>query len=110
METITPAQETTRQMLQELGIPANRIGYRFLCAAIPCYAQDSNQSVTKELYPAIGKAFGYSNGCAVERAIRGVILDATEHNETDVWKQYFPRCRKAPSNSLFIATLAECLK
>ena len=110
METIAPAQEMTRQMLQELGIPANRIGYRFLCAAIPCYAQDSNQSVTKELYPAIGPAFGYSNGCAVERAIRGVILDATEHNETDVWKQYFPRCHKAPSNSLFIATLAECLK
>ena len=110
METITPAQEMTRQMLQELGIPANRIGYRFLCAAIPCYAQDSNQSVTKELYPTIGKSFGYSNGCAVERAIRGVILDALEQSDADIWKQYFPRCRKVPSNSLFIATLAECLK
>ena len=106
--TITAA--VTRQTLLELGIPVNRVGFQYLCIAVPAYAKDSMQSLTKELYPAIGRQFGYPNGYAVERAIRNVIVEAWEHGNADAWVQYFPRCDKAPSNSLFIATLAERLK
>lgn len=106
--TITAA--VTRQTLIELGIPINRVGFQYLCIAIPAYAKDSMQSLTKELYPAIGIQFGYPNGYAVERAIRNVIVEAWEHGSADTWAQCFPWCSKAPSNSLFIATLAERLK
>ena len=43
--TITAA--VTRQTLIELGIPINRVGFQYLCIAIPAYAKDSMQSLTK---------------------------------------------------------------
>lgn len=103
-------QNLTIMMLHELGVPAHRIGYKQLCAAIPCYARDDTQSLTKELYPSIARRFGYPNCGPVEHAIRLAILDGWERGRREVWEGYFPCALRPPSNKLFIATLAERLK
>lgn len=102
--------ESVRQALHELGFPVHHGGYRRLCAAIPRYAQDPEQSLTKELYPDVARELGCTNPCDVESSIRRAILTAWDQGDRDVWIQYFPRCRKAPTNLVFIATLAEYLK
>lgn len=107
-QTILTLHATAR-MLHELGIPIHRNGYRQLCIAIPCYAQQDIQSLSKELYPYVADYFGQTNWQAVERSIRDVILDAWEHRDPEVWEVYFPKFRKVPSNKMFISTLAEHL-
>lgn len=110
-DQITPIdQEQTCQMLRELNIAVHRHGYTQLTVAIPYYAHDRTQGLCKELYPFIAAHLGYSNWHAVERSIRDVILVAWEHRDPDTWEKYFPDTRKAPTNKVFIATLADRLR
>lgn len=110
MESQLTAQERTQQMLHELGFSTRHVGYKVLCIAIPRYAQNSSQSITKELYPSLRKQFGYRRPTAVEHPIRYAIGEAWAHGDPDAWKARFPACRKAPSNMEFIATISEQLK
>ena len=96
-------------MLRELGIPVHRIGYRLLREAIPRFAQDRSQSVTKELYPYLAREFACSGWQAAERSMRIAILSAWERGDPEAWQKYFPGIQKAPCNKQFIATLAEFL-
>lgn len=100
----------TKAILHELGIAVHRIGYKQLRIGIPRFAQDDSMSLTKELYPYIAHELGCSDWRTIEHSIRGVILTAWERRDPEVWTAYFPACRKAPSNKLFIATLAERIK
>lgn len=108
-QTTPPAQDTIRQMLRELSVPIHRTGYRQLCIAIPRFAQDSSQSLTKELYPYVAAQLGCADWRTVEHSIRVVILDAWQRRNPKVWEKYFPGAQKPPSNKQFIATLAEFL-
>lgn len=110
MQTSHTAQELTRQMLHELGFSPRLSGYKALCLAIPNYAQNSSQSITKELYPYLRREFGYIRPAAVERTIRYAISEAWERGDPGAWGRYFPRCSKAPSNMVLIATLAEYIR
>ncbi len=110
MEPILDIQKQTRHMLRELGFSTRHTGYKALCVAIPKYAQNNTLSMTKELYPSLRKQFGYESPSAIERPIRYAISEAWEHGRANVWEQYFPGAEKAPSNSIFIATLAEYLQ
>lgn len=103
-------QADTIKMLHELQIGIHRLGYRQLFIAIPCYALDNNQSLSKELYPYVAEYYGYKDWHPVEHAIRVAIIDAWEHRDPFTWEYYFPGSKKAPSNKRFIATLAERLK
>lgn len=103
-------QIQTGSMLRGLGFSAHRIGYKQLCIAIPYFAQDYTQSLVKKLYPYIARIFGYSDWHAVEHAIRCAVHDAWLNGDPTIWAEYFPNCRKPPSNKQFIATLAEHLK
>lgn len=102
--------DTTRQVLMELGLQPKRIGYQFLCVAIPYFAERRNLSMKKELYPYIAKEFGYPDDRGIERAFRTAISDGWARGYRKAWERYFPDCTKAPSNMVFIATLAEHLK
>lgn len=97
-------------LLHELGFSAHRLGYKYLTIAIPCYAHDSEQSLSKEIYPYVGACFHFAHWPSVERSIRSAIADAWEHGNPSVWRQYFPNLEKAPSNKHFIAVLAERLR
>lgn len=108
--TTTAATEQTRQMLRELEFSPCHTGYKMLCIAIPSYAKNNTQSITKELYPSLSKQFGSFNFQAAERSIRYAIAEAWRHGDPEHWKRYFPKCAKAPSNMVFIAELSELLK
>lgn len=99
-------------LLLALGVHTNNKGYIYLREAVPIYAKDPQQSVTKELYPAVGKLCG-ANVEQVERAMRTAIQRAWDHRDEQIWKMYFVTradgTMKRPSNSEFISRLAELL-
>lgn len=113
-ETLPGHQQQTEQFLYDLRFPAHRCGYRHLCIGIPQFRTDENQSMTKALYPYIASRTGNRvSPDAVERSIRSVIHYAWNHRTPEsaaVWEQFFPGIPEAPTNKLFIATLARYLK
>lgn len=106
--TTTP--NSVRSLLRQLSIPISHTGYRRLCIGIPEFTRNPEQSITKELYPYIAKASGCASSQDVESCIRRSILRGWEIGDRDVWQRYFPGAAKAPSNLVFIATLAEYLE
>lgn len=98
------------RILSELGIPTHKNGYEQLLTAIPLYALDRRQSLSKELYPAVAKAFGYRDWKAIEHSIRSVITAAWKHRDPIVWQRYFPGMHSRPSNKTFLAALADQLR
>jgi len=110
---IIPAQspETiTVRILLELGIPAHRAGYSQLCIAIPHFSEYKNANLSDGLYFYVSNTLHCTGWRAVERAIRHVITDAWKRRDPEVWAQYFPFCKRPPSNKRFIATLAEYIR
>lgn len=103
----------TAYHLRQLGFPVRRAGYRYLLAAIPLYAENPNQYLTKELYPKIAKCCNGKDSRAVEHAMRTVIDYAWSHRDDGVWRKYFapgPRGTiPCPSNKEFISRLAELI-
>lgn len=100
-------------LLAALNINAGRSGYGYLMRIIEMYLDDPNRSLTKDLYPAAGRA-RQTNGLAVERAIRGVIENAWLRRDDTIWKRYFPvdskGCVARPTNKAFITALAMALR
>ena len=104
-------QDATITMLHELGISIHRLGYVYLSIAVPYYAIDNTQSLSKELYPCVAKRFDkFTKWYAVERSIRMVIMEAWERRDPTAWEQYFPRQKRVPTNKQFIAVLAEIIR
>jgi len=103
-------QERAKHMLLELNIPANMMGYKQLCFAIPLFATDKDQVLTTELYPAVAKHFRIRDWRAVENSIRRAIRKGWKNGNPDIWRKYFPNQKEPPSNWHFIATLAEYLE
>lgn len=109
----TDPQSILSHHLHMLGIPAHRDGYRQLLAAIPLYAKDPQQFMTKELYPKVARICGSRDGRSVEHSMRKVVHAAWEHRDNAVWRKYFlpgPRGSiPCPSNKEFICRMAEFL-
>lgn len=98
--------------LMRLGFSPKLDGYTYLCKAIPLYAQDPSQAITKELYATVGEA-RRKDAALVERSIRNAIDKAWRNRDEQVWRQYF-RCGPngtvpRPSNGAFIACMAQLL-
>ena len=83
-------QKKVSTHLRILNIPSHREGFQQLRVGIPLYAQDPHQSICKDLYPAIAKICGNSNGKQVEKNVRDAIKYAWAHRNEPVWQQYFP--------------------
>ena len=102
-----------RQLLNALGFSGKLRGCTYLRYAVPLYARDPLQSVTKVLYPRVAKHCG----CApshVERSIRSAIDAAWKHRDENIWKLYFPTDETGtvirPTNGTLIARLAQQLE
>ena len=99
-------------VLLRLGIPTKLRGYSYLREAVLLMADDPNQSITKELYPAVAKIFD-ANALQVERSIRSAVHTAWQRRDEPLWRMYFspdetglvPR----PTNAAFISRLADLL-
>ena len=70
------------------------------------------QSVTKELYPTVGKVCGATR-TQVERSIRSTIEKAWKNRDEAVWRLYFRNIAAEkptrPSNAVFISAIADRL-
>jgi hypothetical protein len=75
-------------ILVQLGFKNNLSGFRYVVSGLPMFAENPQQTVTKELYPAIGKLHG-KTGEQVERAIRNAIELAWQRRDERIWRMYF---------------------
>lgn len=103
------------KMIHQIGVPAHIKGYQYLRTAIILVMQDTNiiNSVTKQLYPTIGKIFSTTSS-RVERAIRHAIEVAWDRGDYDTITEIFgytiQSTRGKPTNSEFIAMVADNLR
>lgn len=102
-------QARAAQHLNVLGIPSHLCGYSMLALAIAVYAQDTTQSLSKEVYPAVAELLEdkYARH-AIEHNIRRAISVGWHHRNPSLWSEYFTHSGM-PSNKLFIATIANLL-
>lgn len=100
-------------ILLSLGISTSHRGYTYLVEAVSLMIQRPDQSVTKELYPAVAALYG-ARGSHVEHCIRTAIASAWEHSEEQLWRPYCQRrdasgVLQRPSNGVFISRMANLI-
>lgn len=99
-------------ILLGLGFSTKLRGYTYLREAILEMADNPGQSVTKVLYPAVGRICG-ADRIQVERSIRTAISKAWEKRDEAMWRLYFPASSDGavirPTNAVLITTLADRL-
>lgn len=99
-------------LLLALGVRTKLKGYGYLVEAIPMMVKNPGISLTKELYPELGKR-NNADPARVERTIRGAIHSAWEMRDEQLWRMYFqpgPDGRvPRPTNGAFLTRMAECL-
>ena len=105
-----PIQSRVRALILELSIPAHRIGYKALLPALLICIQEDIHYYSTELYPRLAQMLDISDGEAVAQAIHEAIQDGFQLGDPILWTRFFPTSEKAPSNKVFISTLAEYLK
>lgn len=109
--TVQAPQMTVGELLLSLQFKSHLDGYRLLCVGVPLFARDLRQKVTAELYPAIARQCGWTDGRAVEKTIRNAIDGAWRVRDKAVWAKYFPNALEdgvpCPSNKVFITRMAE---
>lgn len=103
------------EIFRGFGIATHILGYQYLRYAIELTINDLNMvsHVTKGLYPAVAKKF-QTDPTRVERAIRHAIETAWNRGNLELVEKYFGYTvcakREKPTNSEFIATIAEYLR
>lgn len=114
LEPMTVARPEPRtvvsNILLALGISTKLRGYAYLREAILETVNRPGQSVTKELYPVVGKICGATK-IQVERSIRSAISKAWDHRDEALWRMYFQRLpedvMERPTNAVFITCIAD---
>ena len=101
---------TVSNILLNLGFSTKLRGYAYLREAILEMTENPGQSVTKVLYPEVGKRCDASK-TQVERSIRSAINKAWSHRDDVLWRQYFPAGAggemQRPTNAVLIITIAD---
>lgn len=106
---VSPADSMSHicDILHTLGLVTKHKGYRYLPVAVTAMAKRPDQSVTKELYPAVAAQFE-TQPEYVERSIRSALNVAWKNRDPQTWEQYFPTNKsRCPSNAVFISRLTE---
>ena len=107
-------EEMVTSIIHEVGVPAHIKGYQYVREAIMITVEDMDviNSVTKVLYPEVAKKFG-TTPSRVERAIRHAIEVAWDRGDIEVLQKFFgytvSNIKGKPTNSEFIAMIADCL-
>lgn len=103
------------KMLHALGIPSHIRGYQYIRESIYMMYQNPDMigGITKCIYPEIAIRFD-TTASRVERAIRHAIEVSWARGDYDVMEELFGNSvdfdRSKPTNSEFIATLADNLR
>lgn len=108
-------QASISTLLHSLGVPSHIKGYEYIREGIGLMYNDPSLlgAITKEMYPEI--AFKYkTTSSRVERAIRHAIEVSWNRGDYDLMEEVFGHSvdydRAKPTNSEFIATLADKLR
>ncbi len=109
------ALATTINILNEIGVPPHFKGNTYLVEAVSMVLGNHNilYSMTKQLYPAIGKIYNAS-ASQVERAIRHAIEHAWLNGDIELLEKYFGSTTNLeigrPTNSTFISRVSELVR
>ena len=109
-----PLETVVTDVIHEIGVPAHIKGYQYLREAIILTINDMDiiNAVTKVLYPEVAKKFN-TTPSRVERAIRHAIEVAWDRGDIEVLQKFFgytvSNIKGKPTNSEFIAMIADCL-
>ncbi len=102
-------------VIHQVGVPAHIKGYHYLRESIILSVnnKDMINSITKQLYPTVAKAFNTTSS-RVERAIRHAIEVAWDRGDLDILNGFFGYTihngRGKPTNSEFIAMISDKLR
>ena len=106
------SRNSAANLLLQLRIATKHRGYTYLREAVVLMAANPGQSITKELYPAVGSRYGVDHK-QVERCIRSALESAWNRRDEQLWRMYFAPdtdgCLHRPTNGEFICRLADCL-
>lgn len=102
-------REIVREHLRILGFQDGKLGFPQLCVAIPLFAQDPYQSLSKELQPAVAQICGNASGTQVESQARRLIAETWKNRNPAVWAEYFPDLHEKPTFHEFLYLLSEKL-
>ena len=107
----TTLEKDVTDILRGIGVPAHIRGYYYIREAVVIAADDSDilAAVTKELYPAVAKVYS-TTPSRVERAIRHAIEVTWKRNLASPGKGIWCVIKNKPTNSEFIALLAEKIR
>lgn len=103
------------KLMHTLGMPAHVLGYEYAREAILIALGNKNilRAMTKELYPAVAKAFN-TTPSRVERAIRHAAELAWDRGDLDTIQKFFGYTVNyktgRPTNSEFLSALADHLR
>lgn len=104
-------QAISGKILLQLGFSNKLHGFYALKIAIPIFASDPSQRLSKELYPEVARILGDCSALQVEHSIRMAIKAAWDNRDEESWNQFFPEgfacAKERPSNRTFIAALSE---
>ncbi len=102
-------RSASANLLLHMGFSSKLDGFSYLQVALPVYAEDMSQAITKELYDAVGKMFNKDQK-QVERSIRNAIEIAWRNRDDTLWREYFPTPPgmpvPKPTNGVFISRMA----
>lgn len=103
-------RKKTIDVLIELGVPANLLGFQYICDAMEIYAKDESHVVSKQmtLYQKIADMHGTS-WTRVERCIRTAFEKAVTYGNLDSLNKYMTAAQK-PTNGNLLACLYLKLK
>ena len=108
-------QSTISTLLHSLGVPSHIKGYEYIREGIGLMYNDPSMlgAITKEMYPKIA-SINDTTSSRVERAIRHAIETSWNRGDYDLMEELFGHSvdfdRARPTNSEFIATLADKLR
>lgn len=106
--------EEIAEILKTLGVAPDKNGFHYLRKAIyECYLNPKLlTSVTKEVYPLVGKTFDKTPNC-VERSIRSAIETGWDRSDYEYTEKLFLNCidfyRSKPTNGEFISIIVDKL-
>lgn len=102
------------KLLHTLGMPTHVLGYEYTREAILIALGNKGilRAITKELYPAVAKAF-HTTPSRVERAIRHAVELAWDRGDLDTFQKFFgytvSNTKGKPTNKEFLSALADHL-
>ena len=108
-------QMAISKLLHSLGVPSHIKGYQYIRESIYMMytSKEMLGGITKEIYPEIALRFD-TTASRVERAIRHAIEVSWSRGDYDLMEEIFGHSvdydRAKPTNSEFIATLADRLR